>query len=129
MAYGYELIMDLQGCDVSLFNRHDLKLYLIRLCEKIDMIRADLHFWDYDTEEEMMSQPEHLAGTSACQFIFTSNIVIHTLNKLGDCYMNIFSCKRFDEDKAMEFTMEYFNASHCEEQFIERGKHYAGVKC
>ncbi|GAH48101.1 unnamed protein product, partial [marine sediment metagenome] len=44
--YGYELIMDLHGCDVSKFNRTSLDNYFEKLCKAIDMKRCNLHFWD-----------------------------------------------------------------------------------
>jgi len=52
--YGMELILDLHGCDASLFNRRSIGQYLEQLCNLIGMDREDLHWWDYDgvPEEE-----------------------------------------------------------------------------
>ncbi len=110
--YGYELILDLHGCDVSKFNRTSLDNYFEKLCKAIDMKRADLHFWDYKgVPVEERPKEAHLLGTSAVQFITTSNIVIHTLDVLKAVYVNIFSCKPFDEKKAEEITKEWFGAN------------------
>ena len=119
--YGFELIMDLHGCDVSKFNRTSLDGYFEKLCKAIDMKRADLHFWD-DVgvpEEEKQTSP-HTKGSSAVQFILTSSIVIHTLDLLEAVYVNIFSCKEFDAKKAEEITKEWFGANGCRAHFIER---------
>jgi S-adenosylmethionine/arginine decarboxylase-like enzyme len=62
----------------------------------------------------------HTKGTSAVQFILTSTIVVHTLEILEAAYVNIFSCKEFDEKKAEEITKEWFCANGCRAQFIER---------
>ena len=79
--YGFELILDLHGCDVSKFNRKSIEGYMVAVCEAIGMVREDLHFWDYEgMPEEEIPKDSHLLGTSAVQFISTSNIVIHTLN-------------------------------------------------
>ena len=119
--YGYELILDLHGCDVSTFNRKSLKGYFKKLCEAIDMQREDLHFWDYDgVPEEELPTEAHLLGTSAVQFIKTSNIVIHTLDKLETVYLNIFSCKKYDKQTAEKITREWFKAKTCTSRFIER---------
>lgn len=120
-TYGYELILDLHDCDVSTFNRKSIERYMITLCEAIDMQREDLHFWDYDgvPEDELPSEA-HLLGTSAVQFITTSNIVIHTLDKLKAVYANIFSCKKFEEKVAEQITKEWFGAKKCNARFIER---------
>ncbi len=119
--YGFELILDLHGCDVSTFNRESLCVYFEKLCDAIEMEREDLHFWDYDgvTAEEV-SNEAHLSGTSAVQFITTSNIVIHTLDLLGAAYVNIFSCKSFDKKIAEKLTKEFFGAKEIRTHFIER---------
>jgi len=119
--YGYELILDLHGCDVGKFSRTSLEGYFEKLCKAIDMKRSDLHFWD-DVglpPEKHQTQP-HTKGTSAVQFILTSSIVIHTLDLLGAVYVNIFSCKWFDEKKAEEITKEWFGSNGCVRHFIER---------
>lgn len=109
--YGKELILDLHNIkNIHLFNRKDLEIFMIELCDLIDMKREDLHFWDelYTPEEEKYTE-EHLIGTSACQFITTSNIVIHTLDVMRRTYINIFTCKPFQEDKAIKFCQEWFD--------------------
>ncbi len=119
--YGYELILDLHGCDASKFNRESLENYFEKLCKAIDMKRCDLHFWDYEgIPVEERPKEAHLLGTSAVQFITTSNIVIHTLDLLEAVYVNIFSCKEFDEKIAEKITREWFGANGCRAQFIER---------
>ena len=93
--YGYELIIDLHGCDVKTFNRESLDNYFENICNAIDMQRCEMHFWD-DVgvpDNEKQTSP-HTKGTSAVQFILTSTIVVHTLDLLGAVYINIFSCKR-----------------------------------
>lgn len=110
MGYGKELVLDLHECDALLFNRTDLEIYFVELCALIDMQRCDLHFWD-DVgvpEEERQTEP-HLKGTSAVQFMLTSNVTVHALDILKSLYVNIFSCKEFDSDAATRFTTEYFS--------------------
>lgn len=119
--YGYELILDLYECDVSTFNRESLQGFFEKLCYEIKMERCELHFWD-DVGvplEERQTSP-HTKGTSAVQFILTSTIVIHTLELLKAVYVNVFSCKEFDKDKAEQLTIEWFGAKECRTHFIER---------
>ncbi len=119
--YGFELILDLHGCDVSKFNRKSIEQYMEAVCEAIDMEREDLHFWDYEgVPDEELPTEAHLLGTSAVQFISTSNITIHTLELLEAVYVNIFSCKSFDQEIAEEVTREWFCAKKCKTHFIER---------
>lgn len=119
--YGYELILDLHDCDPETFNRASIEKYFEKLCKQIKMIRCDLHFWDdVDVPPEEQQTSPHTKGTSAVQFILTSTIVIHTLDLMGAVYINIFSCKEFDKDKAEAFSKEWFKAGECRSQFIER---------
>ncbi len=119
--YGFELIMDLHGCDVGRFNRESLDGYFEKLCKAIDMKKCERYFWDDIglPEEEKQTSP-HTKGSSAVQFILTSSIVIHTLDLLEAVYVNIFSCKEFDEKIAEKITKEWFGANGCRAQFIER---------
>ncbi len=119
--YGFELIMDLHGCNGSRFNRESLDEYFGKLCKAIDMKKCERYFWD-DVglpEEEKQTSP-HTKGTSAVQFILTSTIVVHTLDLLKVVYVNIFSCKSFDEKAAEQITKEWFGAKESRTHFIER---------
>lgn len=106
--YGKELVIDLHGCDSDMFTRAKLTTFFELLCEKIDMHRADLHFWDYESREERDAAPPHLAGISAVQFIETSNVTIHALYKLRAVYLNVFSCKDFNHELVIDFALGYF---------------------
>ena len=119
--YGYELILDLHGCDPSSFNRGSIEEYFKKLCRQINMTRCDLYFWDDVgvSPEEQQNSP-HTKGTSAVQFILTSTIVIHTLDLTGAVYINIFSCNGFDKGVAQAFSIEWFKANEVHSHFIER---------
>lgn len=126
MAYGKELIIDLYGCNAAHFNRADLRRFFKELCELVDMNREDLHFWDYqDYPEEKAEAPPHLVGTSAVQFITTSDIVIHTLDLLGECYINLFTCKPFKTEDALQFCIDFFGAQQSKHTVVARGKESA----
>ena len=111
-GYGKELILDLHGCSVDTFTRDSIEQYFISLCDLIDMQREDLHFWDDEgvLEEERRKEP-HVEGISAVQFILTSSITIHALTQLKAVYVNIFSCKEFDSNKAAGFTAKWFQGT------------------
>ena len=120
-AYGFELVLDLHGCDAKKFNRTDIDTYFSKLCRLIDMQKCEVHFWD-DVGvplEDQQTLP-HTKGTSAVCFILTSSIVIHTLDMLEAVYVNIFSCKDFDADLAAVFSKEWFEASTCDPTFLKR---------
>ena len=108
--YGKEVILDLHHCDVSKFNRKDIEEFFIEICNLIDMKRCALHWWDdVGVPKERQQTEPHLKGTSAVQFISTSDIVIHTLDLLENVYLNIFSCKDFNGDDVKNFAQQYFD--------------------
>jgi S-adenosylmethionine decarboxylase len=121
MAYGKELILDLHNCDASTFTRKSIKKYFIELSDLICMNRAKLTWWDdYNVPiEERQSEP-HLKGTSAVQFIMTSNITIHTLDLLGAVYINLFSCKEFDSNAVEQFSSKWFKGKIVSSHEINR---------
>lgn len=120
-SYGKEVILDLHECDPSTFTRKSIEKFFIKLCKEIKMEREDLHWWDEEgvPEDERYTEP-HLVGISAIQFITTSNITIHTLELLKNVYLNIFSCKDFDADVAIEFSKNWFKGKVVTKKVIVR---------
>ena len=120
-VYGQELILDLHDCDTSAFTRAAIETFCAELCGLIDMERCDFHFWDDAgvPEEEQQTDPK-TKGISAVQFILTSTIVIHTLDLMKSVYINIFSCKEFDTDKAATFTANWFRSKDWTTQIVIR---------
>jgi len=110
-AYGKELIIDLHECDPETMNRDIITKYFKSLCKKIKVEPCDLHFWD-DVgvpEAERQTDPR-LVGTSAIQFILTSNITIHTLPLMKRVYLNIFSCDEFNEETILQHAVLWFKS-------------------
>jgi len=120
-GYGKELILDLHDCYAEHFTRRKIRNYFKEICRLIDMERCKLYWWDdlHTPEGEKETEP-HLVGTSAVQFIKTSNITIHTLDLLKRVYLNIFSCKDFDESVIVNFTATYFEGRVIKQTVVER---------
>lgn len=119
--YGKELIIDLHNCNPDRFTRKYIRNYFKKLCDLIDMERDKLCWWDdlHTPEEEKETEP-HLVGTSAVQFITTSNVVIHTLDILKRVYLNVFTCKDFEEQVVLDFTEEWFEGTIKHWEIIRR---------
>ena len=123
--YGKELILDLYDCDIAMNTPENLDRFYFGICDVIGMERAvdpvtgeNLAF--YWTEENPALE-DHLIGTSGIQFIRTSNIVVHTLDKLGTVYINLFSCKDFDSQVATNYCKAYFGGKIQHAITLERG--------
>lgn len=120
-GYGKELILDIHNCNPDRFTRYHINKFFKSLCDEIDMEACKVSWWDYKGyKAEYDEAPDHLKGTSAVQFISTSNIMIHTLDVMKRVYLNIFSCKDFDSAKALLFCKNYFEGTIVNQQTIER---------
>lgn len=111
--YGQEMILDLQNCDVSMFNRDYVGHFCRRLCvEVLEMTPCDLYFWDDEgiSQSEQQTNPK-TKGITAIQFLLFSNITIHCLELLETVYLNVFSCREFDDADVESFAQEYFKAT------------------
>ena len=119
--YGKEVILDLHKCDPAKFTRKHIRNYFKELCILIGMERCKLCWWDdlHTPEEEKETEP-HLVGTSAVQFILTSNITIHTLVILRKAFVNVFSCGDFDADLVEDFSKMWFGAAKAYATVVRR---------
>lgn len=133
-VYGYELILDLHDCAATglhqtfiftffklCFRRRYLRAYFKSLCKTIRMEPAKLTFWDdlWCFPWNRQTKP-HTTGTSAVQFIITSNITIHYLELTNSAYINIFSCKEFNKQRAIDVTKTWFEPESCGSKIVER---------
>jgi len=119
--YGKELILDLHKCNPVKFTRKEITNYFKQVCTLIDMKRCKLVFWDdHGVPLQDQQTKPHLKGTSAVQFILTSNITIHTLDILKRVYLNVFSCKNFDEKVVIDFSEKWFKGRIINKQIIRR---------
>lgn len=114
--YGYELIMDLYECDANIISsRKSLQDYVDRLCKLIKMKKYGKTLLPYFGEKKSYTK-----GYSLVQLIETSSITGHFSELWQRAYINIFSCKPYDHNKAKAFTKEFFKAKKLKASFIVR---------
>lgn len=119
--FGKELIVDLHGCNTERFNREDLDEFFENVCGILGVERDDVYFWDdlEVPEEEQQTEP-HTQGTTAVQFILTSNVTVHTLDQLEAVYLNVFSCGDYDEGKVLRYAKGFFGARVASHEVLKR---------
>jgi S-adenosylmethionine decarboxylase len=115
--FGMELILDLYDCDLAkISSGEDIKKYLIELCDNvIDMVRYGEPLVEHFGHENPIT-----AGYSMVQLIETSCVSGHFSEHKKSCYINIFSCKWFDMEKAAEFTKNFFGAKEINRRLVDR---------
>ncbi len=102
--WGQLMSINLYGCEYSLLtNPKKLKKFCIELCKEINMM-------PFGRPIIKRFGKGKLEGYSLMQFIETSSITIH-LDEIGlRAFIDIFSCKTFDVNKAKKFSKSFFKA-------------------
>jgi S-adenosylmethionine/arginine decarboxylase-like enzyme len=104
-AWGLLSSVDLHGCDAAAIRDADkIKLFVVELCERIDMKRFGA------CQVVDFGEDERVAGYSMVQLIETSCISAHFANATNATYLDIFSCKYYNPYEAAEFAKEFFGA-------------------
>lgn len=114
--FGWELTLDLYECDSAAISTEEtIQRFAQELCKVIEMVPYGQPQTPYFGEN-----CEHTKGYSLLQFIETSSLTGHFSEGTGAAYINIFSCKRFDEKIAEEFTQNFFKAKRVVARFVTR---------
>jgi S-adenosylmethionine/arginine decarboxylase-like enzyme len=115
-VFGYELILDLSGCDPAIMaSKKKLTEYVDKLCKLIKMKKYGKTHLPYFGLEK-----PHTKGYSLLQFIETSSITGHFSEYWRKSYINIFSCRKFDYRLAKRFTIQFFKAKAVKNHFLIR---------
>jgi len=115
-TYGYELIIDLYECEIDvLSSKKKLQEYVDKLCKLIKMKKFGKTFIPYFGDNAAYTK-----GYSLVQLIETSSITGHFSDLWNTAYINIFSCLKYDADKAKKFTKEFFKAKRMKARLIVR---------
>lgn len=114
--WGYHLILDCRGGDRgAVSDRPTLLAWVRRLVDRIGMRAFGApvceHFATHDPEA---------AGYSLVQLIETSSITGHFVDRNGDAYIDVFSCKPFDVETARAVVQEYFRPEAIRVTYLTR---------
>ena len=104
--FGLELVLDLHNCDPKMIrSSQKLRSYAVQLCKLLKMKRYGQTLLPHFGHSNPLT-----SGYSLLQFIETSSITGHFSELTNRAYLNIFSCKEFDTQKARDFTVKFFKA-------------------
>jgi S-adenosylmethionine/arginine decarboxylase-like enzyme len=106
-AFGIELVMDIDDCDTeAISDPGALRRYTAELVERIKMTAYGetwLHHFGHASAVT--------TGYTAFQAIETSSIIVHVSEGLRRVHVNVFSCRRFDADDAMDYSERFFGST------------------
>ncbi|MDX8431673.1 MAG: S-adenosylmethionine decarboxylase [Candidatus Algichlamydia australiensis] len=114
--WGYHLILDCKACDIeAITDRETITSFVKTLVEEIDM-----KAYGEPQLEHFATHDPDAAGYSLVQLIETSAITGHFVDKNGDAYIDIFSCKPFDQAHAKKIVERFLTPQNIKSQFLKR---------
>jgi S-adenosylmethionine decarboxylase len=114
--WGYHLILDCHACHRdSIMSREKVYNWITDLVKAIDMEPIGDPRIEYTAAEF----PDK-AGFTAIQVIVTSSIVAHFIDSTGDVYIDVFSCKPFDNDTVIASIDQAFKPERIRKHFLTR---------
>ena len=116
--WGQHLVLDLAGCPRDrLTDANHLRAWVKDLIDAIKM-----KAYGEPQLEHFATHSFDAAGYTLLQLIETSNICAHFAENLGQIYIDIFSCKRFDNDVALQVCRKDFAPATVDMHVLERGR-------
>ena len=104
--WGYHAIIDAAGCDHEAITSYEnVYNFAKQLVKDIDMVA-------YGEPQIVNFGSGDKAGFTLVQLIETSNICAHFVNELDEMYLDVFSCKPFDNQVVIDTVKEYFKTTN-----------------
>ena len=114
--WGYHLILDCKsGLLDAVRSEDNIRAFAKELVEAIEM-----KAWGEPMVEHFATHNPDAAGYSLLQLIETSNIAGHFVDKNGDFYLDIFSCKPYSIEAAKSVVEKYFQPLKIKTLYLER---------
>lgn len=116
--WGLLTSIDLKDCDVKIIrDAEKIKQFVRELCKQIDM-----KMFGETVVVDFGDNPK-VTGFSMTQLIETSLISGHFGNEHNGkfAYLDVFSCKWYDQQKAADFAKDFFKAQKSDFHTIIRG--------
>jgi len=117
--WGLASQIDLYSCDPDLIRSETkIRQFVVELCDLIEMKRFG------ECQVVNFGEDERVAGFSMTQLIETSLISAHFANQTNATYLDVFSCKYYDPEKAAEFAKDFFKAKDVKLSSVPRMLRY-----
>ncbi len=118
MPWGKHFLIDMEGCNEdSISNKSHIEKFSYELVSIIKMKAYGKPIIEYFANDSVET-----AGYSLVQLIETSNITAHFAENSRQVFIDIFSCKDFEESKALHVCNNFFSPKKTFTKIINRGK-------
>jgi len=115
--WGQHLILDFNGCPHELLaDKENIISWNNELVKAIEMVA-----YGEPIVEHFATHSYDAAGYTLLQMIETSNIAAHFAENIGQVYIDVFSCKSFDTQLAIDVCKKYFRPEKINQSEMNRG--------
>jgi hypothetical protein len=112
--WGHHLIINAADCNPEIIRSPTLmKAFVKDLVDRIHMTAYGKPFIKRFGSGDLL-------GYSLFQMIETSNIACHFVEGTNDAYIDIFSCKKFNPEDAIDIIKKHFNPKRMQKSFLKR---------
>lgn len=127
--FGPHLTLDMYYCDREAIVSKDVIFRVLdELPKLMDMHKiSEPQIIPYEGNGDQASFDK--GGISAFVLIAESHITIHTFKEQRHIFVDIFSCKDFDVDKATDYLTYVFKPEKTEKNLFMRGRHFSKDVC
>ncbi|MBI4149767.1 adenosylmethionine decarboxylase [Candidatus Woesearchaeota archaeon] len=116
-TFGPHLTFDARGCDkAKLTDQNFVYRLLNEMPELIGMTKISLPY-----VVEWLDKWATTPGYTGFVILAESHISLHTFPDSEYIFIDIFSCREFNVDKAMDYLITAFNAKHVTTNVVQRG--------
>ena len=113
-SWGYHLIVNAAGCDPeAIRSKEVIKAFSEELVKKIDMVA-------YGKPNIVRFGTSVQKGYTLVQLIETSCISAHFSEDTNEVYLDVFSCKTFQQKDALAVFTKYFSPKKMGTEFLKR---------
>ena len=122
-SFGVELVLDLYNCREGVCD--DLTLCYNFLDQIVPFLGMEKQAPPYIFVSDATKYPDK-AGLSGWAPLIESSIVIHTLSPKNYISLNIYCCREFDVEKAVQYSCNHFGVALKDYEYVvmTRGKKY-----
>lgn len=112
--WGHHLIVNASGCNHEMITNYGvIHEFTKQLVRDIDMVA-------YGEPQIVNFGSGNKAGYTLVQLIETSNICAHFVNETDDIYLDVFSCKPFNEKTVLHLIRTFFEAKNIDSTLLAR---------
>lgn len=113
-SWGYHLLLNARKCrPATIRSAANIEVFTRNLVKDIDMVA-------YGNPMIVMFGTGNKKGYTLVQLIETSNICAHFVEETNDIYLDVFSCKVFEEDAVKQLVNRYFIPETMDTKLIVR---------